>query len=178
MFAVEGAADGRWAVVDPDDLVEQALGAEDLIQQQAGIGVGVPVQVQVERAGWRQQAVHQRQARVEHIQVGIQVRPVIGVALGQLPFLRLARVFAAPDTCRVAPVGEKRRVGVDQVDAPFVFGQQGRHHCQVIPQDQPVCGELRLEVACALGIDQAVGAAAQPGRRKRQRFCRPRSGEA
>ncbi len=47
MFAVEGAADRRWAVVDPDDLVQQALRAEDLIQQQAGIMVGMPVQVQV-----------------------------------------------------------------------------------------------------------------------------------
>ena len=36
------------------------------------------------------------------------------------------------------PVGEERRVGIDQVDLALILRQQGRHHLQVISQDQAV----------------------------------------
>ena len=83
----------------------------------------MPIQVQVKRAGLRQQAMHQDEPGVKHIQIMIQVTPIIGVALRQLPFLGLARIFAAPHPGRVVPVREEWRIGVDQIDPPFIVGQ-------------------------------------------------------
>jgi hypothetical protein len=95
--------------------------------------------------------VHQHQARVEHVQVSVQVRPGIGIALGQLPFLRLARILALPDARRVTLVGKKGRVGIDQVDAACVFWQERLHGSQVVAQDE-VIGGGRVRVAGTLGV--------------------------
>jgi hypothetical protein len=81
VLAVKGAADRRWSVVDPYDLIQQALGAEDLIQQKAGVSIRMPIQVQVQlplaTAGGASD-----QAWVEHIQIGVHILPVVGIALG------------------------------------------------------------------------------------------------
>ena len=98
MLAVEGAPDRGGTVIGPDDLIQQAVGSEQFIQQYARVSVRVPVQVQVQGPVRGQQAVHQRQALVQEIQVSFQVRPVITVPLSQLPLLGFARIFSTTDT--------------------------------------------------------------------------------
>jgi hypothetical protein len=58
VLAVERPPDRGRSVIDPGDLIQQPIGAEDLVEQQARVGGGMPIQVQVQAAGGGEQAVH------------------------------------------------------------------------------------------------------------------------
>ena len=64
-------------MINPDYFIQQLIRPKDLIQEQPGILIGVPVEMQVKRAIRRQQLVHQVKTRIKHIQVGVDVFPII-----------------------------------------------------------------------------------------------------
>ena len=138
MLALEGGADGRGAVIDPDDLIQQPIRAEDLVQQQAGIGGDAPVQVKVQRPGWRQQAVHKPQPRLQHAQVFPSAGPAIDEARAGLPLGWASRVLLDPGASAEGLAGQEWRIGVDQVHPALQVGQQRLHHRQIVPMDQPI----------------------------------------
>ncbi len=84
-------------MISPDDFVQQGIGAEQFIEQEAGIGIRVPVEVQVETPVRREQADHQRQAFVQKLKIGVEIIPIVVIAFGELPAFGLARVLAATD---------------------------------------------------------------------------------
>ncbi len=128
MFAVKSAADGGGAVISPNNLIQQMVRPENLIQQDAGIRICMPIEMEIKRPVGRQQAVHQCKALIEKIKVSIQIGPGILIAFGQYPFFGLTRVLAAANTSGIFAVCKKWGIGVDQIDAAFIFGQQSRHY--------------------------------------------------
>src|SRR5204862_6042265 len=81
-------------VVGPDQLVQEALAAEDLVQQQLDVVRLAIVEVDVERAAVVQQAAGLAQPRLEEAQVVVEVVPVGGA----LPQLAAVPPAAEPDT--------------------------------------------------------------------------------
>ena len=152
-------------MIRPDDLVDKVFRAEYLIQQQAGVGVGVPVEVQVQRPVGSEQPAHQRQALIQELQIRVQVRPRVPITFGQFPLGWFARILPTPDARIKFSIGEKRGIGVDEVDAALVLGQQGSHHGKILTQDQPVVS-MGLRVSASAGIKDRV--TAQSGRRERR----------
>ena len=113
-------------VVRPDDFVEEPLGPEQLVQQQASVMGSVEVEVQVERASRPEGPVHLGQADVQELEVVIEgqvvaVKPgrdhlerVLPAAEALAALLAHARLdgVQAPDLAR-----PERRVYVDEVHA-------------------------------------------------------------
>ena len=72
-------AGARAVVIRPDDLVEKALAAEDLVQQQpAVVGLAV-VDVEVQRSLAREQPVGLQQARVQEREIVVERVPIGGL---------------------------------------------------------------------------------------------------
>ncbi len=127
VLAVEGAPDWRGTMIGPDNFVKQMVGAEEFIQQETGIGIGVPIEMKIKRAIRRKQPVHQRQALIEKIKIGIQIFPVIVITLCQFPVSGLRESSPSSDARGIFAICKKWRVSVNEMNLPFVFGQQRRH---------------------------------------------------
>ncbi len=130
-------------VVGPDDLVEEALAAEDLIEQELAVVRLAIVDVEVEAAVLAQQAVRLEQPWLEEGQVVVEAIAVAG--------LREERRFvAATLKARALPLpvlhrleraaglqlaGVERRVDVDQLKGPAL--QRGQQ-LEVLTQQYPI----------------------------------------
>ncbi len=87
MLAIKGAANGRGTMIRPDNFVQQMVAAENLIEQQAGIGICVPVKMKIKSPIWGEETIQERKALVEEIKIGIQAVPMIVVPVCQFPLI-------------------------------------------------------------------------------------------
>jgi len=111
VLALERAADGRRAVIAPDDLVEKTLAAEQAVQLYFDIVDGVPVEMDVQRAAVGQQVAAQRQPAGQPGQIGLELL-VIAVRVDRLGGL-LARAL---DARTISLARAERRVKIDELE--------------------------------------------------------------
>ncbi len=146
VLAVEIGFYRRRSVIDPDNLVDEIIGAEDFIQQNLGKMHRAPIQMQVQSPVRGQQIPHPDQPRIQHGKVLLDRIPGIRIPLSETPGFRLAGVFAAADPAGEPLAGGERRIAVDQAEFAAQLLQQGIHHSEIIAEDQAVEGRgLLLE---------------------------------
>ena len=64
-------------------------------------------------------------------------------------------IFAAANTRGKFSVCEKRRIGVDQVNTAFVFGEKRRHDGEVIPQNDSSIG-MGFGIAVSFRVENGI----------------------
>ena len=136
-------------VVGPDQLVEEALAAEHLVEQQLDVVRLAVVEVQVQRAGGVQHAAQLAQPRLEEAEVVVE-RVAVGGRLEQRGGVAAAAEAGAvavggrdrgQRAARLRAAGVERRVGVDQLHAAVLELAQQR---QVVAEHDPLHGGASL----------------------------------
>src|SRR5436190_19799472 len=127
-------ASSRAVVVCPDDLVQEAIAAEDLVEQHLAVVGLAEIEVEVERSAVGEQPVRLTQARLEERDVVVEavrerarreLRRSVAPAVEPGPVAARIRNGGEGST-RLDCAGVERRIGVDQLEEAVAKPRQQR----------------------------------------------------